>query len=56
MSVILLKLFNLSQNYAVDRPVLKFDFCRYTPPSVNLVNGEKTKFLLIYLEKIVLFH
>ena len=33
-------MFNLSQKYAVDRPILKCDNIRYTPPSLNLVNGE----------------
>ena len=33
-------MFNLSQKFAADRPILKFDYLRYTPPSLNLVNGE----------------
>ena len=33
-------MFNLSQKHAVDRPILKCDYIRYTPPSLNLVNGE----------------
>ena len=33
-------MFNLSQNHAVDKPVRKCDYIRYTPPSLNLVNGE----------------
>ena len=33
-------MFNLSQEYAVDRPILKSDYIRYTPPSLNPVNGE----------------
>ena len=34
-------MFNLSQQYAVDRPIPKCDFIRYTQPSLNLVNGEE---------------
>ena len=33
-------MFNLSQNFAVDRPILKKVFIRYTPPYLNLLNGE----------------
>ena len=33
-------MFKLSQKYAVDRPILKCDWIRYSPPSLNLVNGE----------------
>ena len=33
-------MFNLSPKYAVDRPILKSDYIRYTPPSLNHVNGE----------------
>ena len=33
-------MFNLSQKFAVDRPILEFDYIRYTPPSLYLVNGE----------------
>ena len=33
-------MFDISQKHAVDRPILKCDFIRYTPPSLNLVNGE----------------
>ena len=36
-------MFNLSQKYAVDRPILKCDFTRYTPPSLNIVNGENNQ-------------
>ena len=33
-------MFYLSQKDAVDVPVLKCDYIRYTPPLLNLVNGE----------------
>ena len=33
-------MFNLSQKIAVDGPILKCDYIRYTPPSFNRVNGE----------------
>ena len=36
-------MFNLSQKHAVDRPILKCDYIRYTPPSSKLVNGEKNQ-------------
>ena len=39
-------MFNFSQNYAVDRPILKCDYIRYTPPSLNLVNGEINDFFI----------
>ena len=52
----LIYMFNFSLKHAVDRPILKGDFIRYTPPSLNLVNGEITQNLLIYLEKIVPIH
>ena len=34
---------NLSQNYAVDRPILKCDFIRYTQLSLTFVNGENNR-------------
>ena len=33
-------MFNSSETYAVDRLFLKFDYIRYIPHSLNLVNGE----------------
>ena len=36
-----IQMFNISQKHAVDRPILKCDYLRYTPPSLNLVRGEK---------------
>ena len=33
-------MFLLSQKHAVDRTILKCDYISYTPPSLNLVNGE----------------
>ena len=33
-------MFNSSQKYVLDRPIRKGDCFRYTPLSLNLVNGE----------------
>ena len=38
-------MFNLSQKHAVDRPILKCDFNKYTPHSINLVKGENNQVL-----------
>ena len=38
-----IKMFNLSQKYAADRPILKCEYIIYTPPSLNLVNGENNQ-------------
>ena len=40
-------MFNLSQKYAVDRPTLKCDVIRYTPPPLNLVNGENNQIFIL---------
>ena len=37
-------MFISSQKTAVDRPILKCYFIGYTPPSLNLVNGENNQF------------
>ena len=34
-------MFNLSQEYAPDKPILKYDYNRYTQAPLILVNGEK---------------
>ena len=47
-------MFNSSQKNTVDRPTLKFDYKHYSLPSLKLVNEEKIKFLLTYLDKMVL--
>ena len=39
-------MFNLSQKHIVDRPILKCDYIRYTPPSLNLVNGENNQIFI----------
>ena len=39
-------MFKLSQKHAVDRPILKCDCFRYTPPSLNLVNGENIQIFI----------
>ena len=39
-------MFNLSQKYAVGRSILKFDYIRYTPPSLTLVNGKNNQVLI----------
>ena len=36
-------MFNLSQKHDVYRLILKCDYIRYTPPSLNLVNGESNQ-------------
>ena len=36
-------MFNLSQKNAVDRLILKCDYIRLNPPSLNLVNGENNQ-------------
>ena len=36
-------MFNISQILAVDRPILNCDYIRFTPPSLNLVNGENNQ-------------
>ena len=33
-------MFNLSQKHAIDRPIRKCDYIKYTSPSLNLVDGE----------------
>ena len=39
-------MFNLSQNCAVNRPILECDNIRYTPPSINFVNGENKQIFI----------
>ena len=39
-------MFNLSYTQAVFRVILKSDYIRYTPPSFNLVNGEKNQIFI----------
>ena len=39
-------MFNLSQKHPVDRPIIKCDYIRYTPPSLNLVNDEKNQIFI----------
>ena len=39
-------MFNLSHKYVCDRPILKCDYFIYTPPSLNLVNGEKNQIFI----------
>ena len=34
---------NLPQNYAIDRPIIKCDSLRHTPPSLKIVNGENNQ-------------
>ena len=36
-------MFNISQNYSIDRPVVKCDYFRYTPLPLNLVIGENNQ-------------
>ena len=37
-------MFNLSQKHAVAGHILKYDYIRYTPFSLNLVKGENSNF------------
>ena len=39
-------MFNLSQKNVVDRPILNCEYIRYTPPSLNLVNGENNQIFI----------
>ena len=39
-------MFNLSQKHADDRPIQKCDYIRYTPHSLNLVNGENNQIFI----------
>ena len=36
----LLQKFHLSHWYTVDRPILKCDYIRYTPPSLKALTGD----------------
>ena len=36
-------MFNLSENFTVDRPILECDYVPYTPPSLYLVTGENNQ-------------
>ena len=37
-------MFNLSQKHAVDRPILKNLYIRYSPASLKLINGENNQY------------
>ena len=39
-------MFNISQRHAIDRPILKCDYIRYTPISLNFVNGENIQIFI----------
>ena len=39
-------MFNISEEHAVDRPILKCDYIRYTPLSLNLRNGENNQIFI----------
>ena len=39
-------MFNSSQGYAVDRSFLKCEYIRYTPPSLNIVKGERNRLFI----------
>ena len=38
---------NFAQKHAVNRPILKCDYIRYTPPSLYLVNGENNQIFIL---------
>ena len=44
-------MFDLSQKYALGRPIFKSEYIIYTPPSVNLVNGEINPFFIDILRR-----
>ena len=48
-------MFNLSENYEVDRRILKCDFIRYSPTEISTKTPVFLKYISIYLEKILLF-
>ena len=39
-------MFNLSRKHIVDRPILKCDYIRCNPPSINLVKGENNQIFI----------
>ena len=39
-------MFDLSLKDAVDRPIIKCDYVRYTPHSLSLVNGENNQIFI----------
>ena len=39
-------MFNISEEHAVDRPILKCDYIRYTPLSLNLRNGKNNQIFI----------
>ena len=36
-------MFQLTHKNAVDRPLVEIDYIKYTPPSLNLINGENNQ-------------
>ena len=44
-------MFNITPKNTVHIPTPKSDFIRYTPPSLNFVNGEKNQIFLYTLER-----
>ena len=44
-------MFNASPKHAVDRPILKVDYIRYSPPSLNLVNGKTSDIFIDFLRE-----
>ena len=41
-----IEMFNLSQKNTADRPIFKCNYIRYTPPPLNLVNGENNQIFI----------
>ena len=48
-------MFKLSENYEIDRRILKCDYIRFSPAEVSTINMLILKYVSIYLEKILLF-
>ena len=49
-------MFNLPQKNAVGRPILKCDYIRFTPPSLNVVNGERNRIFIDIPRQDASFH
>ena len=48
-------MFKLSENYEIDRKILKCDYIRYSPAEISTKTLLILKYISIYLEKILLF-
>ena len=49
-------MFKLSENYEIDRRILKCDYNRYSPAEISKINTANSQiYISIYLEKTLLF-